>query len=308
MAGEAVAVLREAIIIGELPPGAPLRLEELAESLGMSISPIREAIRHLETVGLAEHVAYRGARVTALTAADMRDVYEVRTALEVLAVRRAAERFTDGDRVRVEVVLEVLEAAYRRGDHRGIVDGNTAFHTLLAAISESRWLQRLLQPAFETTERYGAAVLRLGRPEETKEIESSGHAAILAACVARDPDAAEAAVREHLQVFRATFEQASAVPSPRRPSGSRVAAAGGTLGAGRVRPYGTEPSACRMRVGVSGSSVSSTPIASATAFVTAGGAPIAPPSPTPRKPIGATGGLSRWTISIDGTSVAVGSR
>lgn len=208
MAGEAVAVLREAIIIGELPPGAPLRLEELAESLGMSISPVREAIRHLETVGLAEHVAYRGARVTELTAADMSDVYEVRTALEVQAVRRAAERFTDDDLARAEAVLQELDHAYGRQDNRGIVNGNTAFHTLLAAASGSRWLQRLLQPTFETTERYGAAVLRIGRPEETKEIESTGHAAILAACAAHDPGEAESAVREHLRVFGATFEHA----------------------------------------------------------------------------------------------------
>lgn len=208
MAGEAVAVLREAIIIGELPPGAPLRLEELAESLGMSISPIREAIRHLETVGLAEHVAYRGARVTELNPADMRDVYEVRTALEVQAVRRAAERFTGDDLARAEAVLEMLDDAYRRRDNRGIVHGNTAFHTLLAAASGSRWLERLLQPTFETTERYGAAVLRIGPPEVTKEIESTGHAAILAACAAHDSDAAESALREHLRVFGTTFEHA----------------------------------------------------------------------------------------------------
>jgi DNA-binding GntR family transcriptional regulator len=210
MAGEAVAALREAIIIGELQPGAPLRLEELAESLGMSISPIREAIRHLETVGLAEHVAYRGARVTELTSADMHDVYEVRTVLEVLAVRRAAERFTDEDRARSVHALERLEEAYRRRDHRGIVDGNTAFHTAVAAAAGSRWIERLLQPTFETTERYGAAVLRIGAPEVTKGIEAAGHDAILAACAAQDPDGAEAAMREHLRVFGATFEEALA--------------------------------------------------------------------------------------------------
>lgn len=208
MAAEAVAVLREAIIIGELPPGAPLRLEELAESLGMSISPIREAIRHLETVGLAEHVAYRGARVSELNATDMRDVYEVRSALEIQAVRRAAERFTDDDLAAAEAVLKDLDRAYRRKDNRAIVRGNTTFHTLLAAASGSRWIERLLRPTFETTERYGAAVLRIGRPEETKEIESTGHAAILSACEAHDPDAAETAIRKHLEVFGRLFESA----------------------------------------------------------------------------------------------------
>src|SRR5207244_1167305 len=93
MAEEAVEAIREAIVVGELPPGAPLRLEELAASLGMSVSPIREAIRHLESLGLAEHVPYRGARVTELHLEDAREVYEVRMALEVAAARRLADRF-----------------------------------------------------------------------------------------------------------------------------------------------------------------------------------------------------------------------
>lgn len=208
MAGEAVTALREAIVMGELPPGAPLRLEELAESLGMSISPVREAIRYLETAGLAEHVAYRGARVTALNPDDMREVYEVRVALEVPAVRRAAKRFTAADDAAARRVLADLDVAYERDDHRAIVHGNTAFHRVLATASGSRWLQRLLQAAFETSERYGAAVLRAGRPHETMAIEAKGHADIAAACSSHDPDAAERAIRAHLQVFEATFDSA----------------------------------------------------------------------------------------------------
>ena len=208
MATEAVTVLREAIIVGDLQPGAPLRLEELADSLGMSISPIREAIRHLETVGLAEHVAYRGARVSELNAVDMHDVYEVRCALEVQAARRAARRFTDADRAAAEAVLDDLEDAYRRKDVRAVVRGNTAFHTLLAASSGSRWIERLLQPTFETTERYAAAVLLRGKVETTRKIEWDGHRAILAACVDHDEELAERAVRDHLDVFGRLFESA----------------------------------------------------------------------------------------------------
>ena len=61
MAEAALERLREAIILGELTPGAPLRLEDLARSLGMSISPIREAVRQLEALGLAEHTPHPGA-------------------------------------------------------------------------------------------------------------------------------------------------------------------------------------------------------------------------------------------------------
>src|SRR4051794_20786594 len=86
LADAATAELRDRILSGELQSGAPLRLEELARSLGMSISPIREAVRKLETLGLAEHVAHRGSRVKQLDVRDLHDVYEARLVLEPLAV------------------------------------------------------------------------------------------------------------------------------------------------------------------------------------------------------------------------------
>ena len=94
MAEYALEELREAIILGELQAGTPLRLDELARSLGMSISPIREAVRQLEALGLAKHVPHQGARVIDFDPDDLRDLFEVRLALESLAVRRAAERVT----------------------------------------------------------------------------------------------------------------------------------------------------------------------------------------------------------------------
>ena len=97
MAEFALEELREAIIMGELKPGTPLRLDELARSLGMSISPIREAVRQLEALGLAKHVPHQGARVLDFDIDELRDLFAVRLTLESIAVRRAAERFTDED-------------------------------------------------------------------------------------------------------------------------------------------------------------------------------------------------------------------
>src|SRR3954452_11438056 len=96
MAEYALEELREAIILGELPAGTPLKLDELAKSLDMSISPIREAVRRLEALGLAEHIPHQGARVLDFDPDDLRDLFEVRLALESLAVRRAAERLGAG--------------------------------------------------------------------------------------------------------------------------------------------------------------------------------------------------------------------
>ena len=115
MAHEATATLRELIVMGTIPPGTPLRLEEIARSLGMSISPVREAVRELETLGLAEHLPYKGARVTLLDRAELRDVYEARIALESLAARRAAEALTDET---ATLLAEALESPRRRVSER----------------------------------------------------------------------------------------------------------------------------------------------------------------------------------------------
>ena len=107
MAEAALERLREAIIMGELLPGAPLRLEDLARSLGMSISPIREAVRQLEALGLAEHVPHHGAKVMGLDVEELRELFSIRLALESMALRRAADLFEPSDEVAARVLREI---------------------------------------------------------------------------------------------------------------------------------------------------------------------------------------------------------
>src|SRR5205085_5497231 len=95
LAERAFETLHEAVVTGVLAPGERLPIEELAEILEMSPMPIREALRLLDSVGLVENIPHRGARVTELSINDLREVYEARLALEPLAVRHAAERFTE---------------------------------------------------------------------------------------------------------------------------------------------------------------------------------------------------------------------
>src|SRR6476659_184015 len=97
MAEAALERLREAISMGELTPGTPLRLEDLARNLGMSISPIREAVRQLEALGLAEHVPHHGAKVMRLDVEELRELFSIRLALEGMAVRRAAALFEEAN-------------------------------------------------------------------------------------------------------------------------------------------------------------------------------------------------------------------
>ncbi|MFN8224119.1 MAG: GntR family transcriptional regulator [Gaiellales bacterium] len=206
MAATVTAALRDLIVIGEIPPGAPLRLEEIAHQLGMSISPVREAVRQLEGLGLAEHIPYKGARVTVIDRDEMRDVYEARLALESVAVRRAAVAFDQERETSLARALEELSAAYASGERMRVIRANTAFHIALAAASGSKWLPRLLRPILETSERFSALVIG-DAAEAVYAVEEKGHAAILEACRQRDSEDAEQAMRQHLEVFGQLFER-----------------------------------------------------------------------------------------------------
>jgi DNA-binding GntR family transcriptional regulator len=195
LAEQAAAELQEAILSGELPPGAPLRLEKLARTLEMSPMPVREAVRQLESLGLAEHVPHRGARVSELTVDDLRDTYEVRLRLETLAVRHAAERFTDDLADRCARLLGEHVRAYRNGDGRRGRALHADFHFTLYTASGSQWLPRLIRPLWENSERYRIASLSARGSLERLRGE---HQRILDACIRRDPEGAEQALRAHL--------------------------------------------------------------------------------------------------------------
>jgi DNA-binding GntR family transcriptional regulator len=195
LAEKAFGTLHEAILTGRLSPGARLPIEDLAEALDMSAMPIREAVRRLDSVGLVENIPHRGARVTRLSIDDLAEVYEARLALEPVAVRRAAERFT----------LDDAAAARSRLSHlNGLPDDNststwaahTAFHFCLYEAAGSNWLTRLIRPLWETSERYRLAA-PLKRKLATRRRE---HAFILRACVEHDCDQAAAAMHDHLAI------------------------------------------------------------------------------------------------------------
>lgn len=198
MAEAALERLREAIILGELTPGTPLRLEDLAHSLGMSISPIREAVRQLEALGLAEHVPHHGAKVMGLDVEELRELFSIRLALETMAVRRAAELFEPADGERARTHLAAFHAARHGGDVRAAVQAHTAFHLALYEAARSAWLLRLIRPAWDSCERYRPVLLAsrgtLQDRHEELDVE------LLEACVAHDSDRAARALHNHLEL------------------------------------------------------------------------------------------------------------
>ena len=196
MAELAVEELREAIILGELRPSSPLRLEDLARSLGMSVSPVREAVRQLEALGLAEHVPHQGAKVAAFDVDDLRDLFQVRLALETMAVRRAAVGLDAETAERARGHLDAYRTARRRRDVREAMRAHADFHFALYAASGSPWLVRLIRPAWDSCERFRPALfLQRG---DLQDRHQAFDERLLAACAARDPNAAAEALRGHL--------------------------------------------------------------------------------------------------------------
>ncbi len=204
MAEYALEQLREAIIMGELPAGTPLRLDELARSLGMSISPIREAVRQLEALGLAKHVPHQGARVLDFDVEELRDLFQIRLALESLAVRRAAEHFTDAIADAARAQLDRFDAASALDDVREAMRAHTDFHFTLYEASQSPWLVALIRPAWDRSERFRPALLTSN--DGPQQRHRAYDQALLDACAAHDPEAAAGALHDHLELASVIFE------------------------------------------------------------------------------------------------------
>lgn len=192
----AVRGLREDILRGELRPGSSLVLADLAERFAMSVMPIREAIRRLQTEGLVEQIPHRGARVSEVSVSDLEDLYRTRIPLETLATRLAADRFTEADYERLSKVLKEYVQAYSEGDDGRGRERHAAFQLGLYEVSRSRWLMRTIGPLWDAAQRYQRLSIRLRGSLQERQEE---HKRILERCRERDADAAAAALEEHLR-------------------------------------------------------------------------------------------------------------
>lgn len=188
------AILR-AILDGQIPSGSPLRLQQLADDLGMSMMPIREAIRHLEATGIIEVERHRGARVRPLTDEDLADTYFTRIVLEGTLVRQAAASLDEATAQEALAALDAQQLALKLGDRTSARLAHERFHFTIYRAANLSWLMRSIGPTWQNSERYRAHSLN---DEEEVALRRSEHEAILAACVSKDPDAAYTALREHL--------------------------------------------------------------------------------------------------------------
>src|SRR5215204_3488179 len=109
-------VMLQRIVSGAYPPGARLVETRIAQELGVSQAPVREALRDLEQLGCIVHEPFRGCSVRAFSAHELLEAFPVRAALEALAARLAAERMTEDELLRLRDLLETMRAAAARED------------------------------------------------------------------------------------------------------------------------------------------------------------------------------------------------
>jgi DNA-binding GntR family transcriptional regulator len=187
-------VILQRIVSGEYPPGSRLVETRIAQELGVSQAPVREALRDLEQLGCIVHEPFRGCSVRAFSADELLEAFPVRAALEALAARLAAERISEQELLRLAELLETMREAARRGDAHGQSQANASFHATIVRAARNVTLERqwaLLEPfsrTFLTVSQSGLDLLAL----------SERHIPILDALRARDPDAAADAMHRHL--------------------------------------------------------------------------------------------------------------
>ena len=189
--------LRRSILSGALAPGRELSLRELAEMLGVSIIPVREALRSLESEGLVLTRPGRSARVAPLDLEELQSIYRLRRRLEPEIAQRSCRLLTVAELDRLEE--QAIGFGQRDRTMNEIYDGHHAFHLALLAPAATAWDIRILSTLWRASERY----IRIGwgrldpDPQEHERREQH-HVELVSAFRQRDPEVASAAVLQHL--------------------------------------------------------------------------------------------------------------
>lgn len=143
--------LRKAILSGDLRPGTAVLQDEVAARLGVSITPVREALRRLEATGLVTYEAHRGATVAFLSNDALAELYLLRSAVEGLGARLAATRVTEEQIIQLEAIQTSMEERTRAGDVVGLSSGSREFHSLIAKIGGPAYLASHLKLIWESS-------------------------------------------------------------------------------------------------------------------------------------------------------------
>jgi DNA-binding GntR family transcriptional regulator len=189
-------ILRQAIVDGVIPERTWLREAEIAQELGVSRTPIRDAFRTLGSEGLLELNANKGAMVAPLTTDDILELYAVREVLEGLASRLAARRIVTADVATLRAILAEMRATVAERPHQELHGLGFAFHQEVRRIAANRYIDRGLAQVENTVRRFRDNTYLVQGRAEASLLE---HEAIGEAIIAHDAAAAERLASEHMR-------------------------------------------------------------------------------------------------------------
>ncbi|MDJ0991076.1 MAG: GntR family transcriptional regulator [Desulfobacterales bacterium] len=192
---QAYRTIKRRILENHYPPGQQVLEQELADDLGMSRTPVREALIRLHEEGLVELIPRRGMRVVPLAPGDMQEIYEVLTALEVAAVELAARRHLNHEALQpLEEALQAMETRLAADDLDGWARADARFHQALIALSGNKRLVGMAATLADQVHRARMITLRL-RPRPNQSIRE--HQEVLEALRSGEGDRAGRAHRRH---------------------------------------------------------------------------------------------------------------
>ena len=191
----AYAAIKEAILTLRLEPGAPLVETDLATSLGISKTPVRDALQELEREGFVTRVPFTGTYVTQVTTQDVAEIFQLRAVLEGLAARLAAESFTDEELNLIAQDLDAAEMALAQGDLVLCSERGRNLHRAIIDKASNERLSVIIHNLDDHLQRFRVMSDQIGGRLDTSCQE---HRRILQALYERDSDAAEEAIRDHL--------------------------------------------------------------------------------------------------------------
>jgi DNA-binding GntR family transcriptional regulator len=186
--------LREAIAAGRYQPGQPLRQETLARDFGVSVPPVREALKTLETEGQVVYVPRRGYSVSRLSRAELRETYRIRDLLETEAITRAVGSLTRDDLARMRATVRDMDRADRVADVAALTAANRRFHFTVFDAAAMPRLADMIRMLWDGTDHYRSRYF--ATPAHREQVRAE-HAEIMRAVARGDAGAAAELSRQH---------------------------------------------------------------------------------------------------------------
>lgn len=188
--------LQKDILTGKLRPGQKLTEQVICREYKVSRTPVREALRQLETEGLVENILNRGAFVIGLTKQDFEDMFELRKIYEIQAVKWAIERITDEEMEALDETFEFMEFYTLRNDIDKMLTINAGFHQIIYEASHNRMLKQVLS-SYQTYFKYRSREHIYADNYLTNVLEE--HRMIFKAFMEKDPESGAEAMERHIE-------------------------------------------------------------------------------------------------------------